>query len=1176
MKTILPALLSIPFGLLTLSSPLLAEKFQIERSGVWDARFPGHREAKDFAIMQFPIILSTRPDLRRVDVFFEYRGDLPEKQTQGGKAPVVATLNGKPVATTLRFGHSGPVNWVRVKALLPDKEMKFAEKGAPNDLKITLNAADGTSFEKQITIPGLTLSTMDQRILDGKTADINSFNYAMAVKVPPTKLEFSRGIPKIGEVGFGFQLNGKLTYYPFTRKKTTDMYGGVNLKAGTKKYAIKVGSKSSAEWKKGQWEYEEWKAYMAFSQTIEIWQLSFFGTLPPETKKVIEAIPFAGPDIRKGLEGFKASLEAEPTLTGAASLGLRPEDPFIKNWTLNGEMDVRLSLNMALEITALGKFGARALLGGKIDLAVQAPATPTFPTFKGQIYVGADLYFACFESNFRYALLEFNLSAPPKTSLSSSSALKSGGAEVPPFQIMKVPAEDEIFPLQGVTQAGGAPVRLSSEITALKNQFRQLSAPPMPQAAAPVLGNTPDDVQIENSATLPIVDNITPLAWPAMAASTDSQLVIFGVDTRETGVKPANPVQFSKLMWTLCDAAGNWSAPQPMPEGNGAAQMMASAAYDNADSILAVWQQMRDPAFQGSDPGSWMNQNEIVSARFDLKKKNWTLLPISRPVAGSGDFSPAIAMNATMPGRTVPALAVWLNGRIPAFGSTGGTPSAPEKVEFHWSRYKDGQWNTPDYAAAEGKKLALPAPKGLLSFDLAATENANLLGGVLVYSYVAEDGATKLACRYYYEQFPYDSEQPSSPPIWGPEVIVADKGVNLDPLVEMRQINSGFIVWNQDGNLVTAEFRLSASTSKIDKPTVIRKASTGSEFYNIQAIPFKAGEWSGGKLKDQAVAWNEQTDNGPGIVLTVYDTHTSTWSEPVTLTPGDALETLYDLKSDRHGNLMPLYVQTEMRYETVDARDENGKNVPVESAPVPETESLRVGKFRPLRAVGFAPDGLTTTSEEFMGGTKVNLTAAVTNYGTLGVKPVTVRFYQGDPKQGGGEIGRKDTPVIPGAATARVSIEWALPEDIWDRDNAPTEIHAVLDTNHPASNTKVIGDTARLNLEGIRLDATTEAKTLLADGSFTVEVGVQNSGFPHAGAFPVVVYDYAGIHEITRVMMPRVEAGGFEKVSLEMPPGSAGAAPEGKDFLVKIDPENTLKLPSPPKLEKRVHVPPIP
>jgi hypothetical protein len=1168
-----PPLLAFAFGLATLllAPPLFAEKFQIDRYGIWDLRFPGRRAAEDFAIMQYPVVLKNKPDIRRVVLFFEYRGDLPMQQTPDGRPPVTATFHGKPVTPELRFNTSGKTEWIRVALKLSDKDIKYAENGAPNDLKVTLNGSDGTTIEKQFNIPGLTLTTMDQRILDGKAADINSFNYAMAVKVPPNKIEFSKGIPKIGEVGFGLQLTGKLTYFPFTKKKATDLNGGVNLKAGTKKYALKVGSKSSAEWKKGHWEYDEWKAYLAFSEIIEIWQLSFFGTLPPETKKVIEGIPFAGPDIRKGLEGFKASLEAEPTLTGAASLGLKPEDPFVKNWTLNGEMDLRLSLNMALEISALGKFGARALLGGKIELGLQAPATPTFPVFKGQLYVGADLYFACFESNFRYALLEFNLSAAPKSGLPTSGILTD--VETPAFRLMDVPAVDETFPLQGISQAGGEQTPVSSEIKALSNQFRQLSGPAAPRATHVSLGDTPSDILAENSAVLPIVDNVTPLAWPAMAASTDSQIVIFGVDTREPNVKPANPAQFSKLMWTLCDANGNWSAPQFMPAGNGGAQMMASVAYDNTNSFLAVWQQMRDPNFQSTDPAGWMNQNEVVSAKFDLKTKTWTLQPLSTPAPGTADFSPVVSMNATMPDLPAGGLAVWLNGKIPPFGTSA--PAQPDQISFHWSRYKDGQWLTPDFTTDEWRKKTLPVPKGLLSFDLAAIYGTNYLSAVLVYSFVAPDGATKLACRYFYEQFPIE-EGKESQPTWGDEIIIADKGVNLDPVVEMRQIGSSFVVWNQDGNLVSAELRFGIGHAKVDKPVIIRPASSGSEFANLRSIPFKAGEWSGGKLKDQAIAWTEQTDEGPSIVLSVYDKSTSTWSEPVPLTPGDAVEMLYDLKADRQGNLMPLFVHTEVAYETVETKGEDGKTVKIASAPVPGAESIRVGKFKPLRAVGFAPGGLSTTSDDFMGGTTVHLTATVANYGILGIRPVTVRFYLGDPQKGGREIGKKETGIIRGATTAEASLEWKLPEDIWEQDDVATEIFAVLDTNRPPYATQVLNNTARLNLEGIRLDAVTETKTLLGDGSFTIEVGIRNSGFPHADPFPVAVYDYAGIHEIARVMVPRIGAGSFEKIAIEMPPGSASAAPEGKNFLVKVDPENTLKLPGHPQLEKKVHVGPHP
>lgn len=1156
--------------------PLVAEALQVDRYGVWDARFPGRKIAENYAIMQYPLVLSSRPDKRRVDVFFEYRGDL----AVSGKAPIEAVFNGKPVEVERRSGTANGTQWVRAILRLPDNDMKYAEKGAPNELKLVLNGKDGTSVAKVLTIPGLTLSTMDQRILDGKAADINSFNYTMAVKIPPTKLNYSAGIPKIGEVGFGFQMTGKLAYYPFAKKKSNDLNGGMELKAGAKKYGVKVGSKSSATWKDGGWEYEEWKAYLAFSQTITLWELSFFGALPPDTKKTVESIPFVGEDLRKGLEGFKATLEAEPTITGSANLGLRPDDPLVKSWGLTGEMDVRLSINMSLEITALGKFGAKALLGGKVELGLDSAANPLFKTCKGQIYVGADLYFACFESSFRYALLEFDVKTAPKGAMPQAAMLGAGAGEAAPFRIMEVPTVDEVFPLQGLTQAGTAKVPVSKEVNAMALRFRQLSGPAMPKASAMALGATPSEVLVENSATLPIVDNVTPLAWPTMTATTDTQMVIFGVDTRETGVKPTNPVQFSKLMWTLCDPKGNWSAPKSMPEGNGAAQMMASAAWNNEDSFVAVWQQMRDPNFKGEDPGSWMNQNEIVSARYDLKSQSWTPLAISKPVPGTGDYSPKMAMGVTLPDMQATGLAVWLNGKIPDFSSTGNRPSKPEDVSFHWSRYKESEWITPDYATAEGKKWALKAPKGLLSFDLAALHSGYLkkqgtamLAGVLVYSYVADDGATKLACRYFSQMFSDDEEIPEGDPIWSPEYVIADKGVNLNPVVKLRQMTTGFIVWNQDGNLVSTEFTMNWERANFKKPTVIRPATVDNQPFNLQAIAFKAGDWQGGKLKDEAVAWTEQTDDGPSIMVTVQDHETETWSEPMALTPGDAMEMLCDLRSDRQGNLMPMYVHTDINYETVEVKGENGQVVKVESAPVAGQESIRVGKFKPMRAVGFAPNGLSTSEVEFMGGTKVKLTAAVTNYGMMGVKPVTVSFYQGDPKKGGVLLGKQETKTIPGGATVEVSLEWSLAEDIWDKDNAATEVFAVMELKS-AHGVRVLNDTARLNLENIRLDATTEVKTLLADGSFTLEVGIQNSGAPHTEPFPVVVYDYAGVHEVARGMMPRVGAGGFEEMAIEMPAGSAGTTPQGKDFLVKVDPENTLKQPGNPKLEKLVHVPP--
>lgn len=163
-----PVSVSVGLFLLFLCSAAFAEAFQVDRWGVLDARFPGRRVAEDFAIMQYPLILSSRPDKRPVNVFFECRGDLFFKRPQGSKPPVTAVFNGKPIVPELRYGKSDSVQWVRVIVRLPDRDMKYAEKGALNELKLTFNGSDGTTVEKSLTIPGLTLTTTDSASSTGR------------------------------------------------------------------------------------------------------------------------------------------------------------------------------------------------------------------------------------------------------------------------------------------------------------------------------------------------------------------------------------------------------------------------------------------------------------------------------------------------------------------------------------------------------------------------------------------------------------------------------------------------------------------------------------------------------------------------------------------------------------------------------------------------------------------------------------------------------------------------------------------------------------------------------------------------------------------------------------------------------------------------------------------------
>jgi hypothetical protein len=135
------------------------------------------------------------------------------------------------------------------------------------------------------------------------------------------------------------------------------------------------------------------------------------------------------------------------------------------------------------------------------------------------------------------------------------------------------------------------------------------------------------------------------------------------------------------------------------------------------------------------------------------------------------------------------------------------------------------------------------------------------------------------------------------------------------------------------------------------------------------------------------------------------------------------------------------------------------------------------------------------------------------------------------------------------------------------------EVYAVLEKPQGIEEGNPDNNTAVLHVDDIALEASARAERAAQDGSATVEVTVHSGGFPNTAPFPVAIYDYSGAHQIAVEMVPKVKAGGVAGVSLELPKNSAPSPNDG-DFLVKVDPDNTLKLPGNPKVELKIHIDP--
>jgi len=1091
-------------------------------------------------------------------------GPAPEGGDDNKTEPAWFIVGNKPVdRAELRWSSgSGPL---RVRIVVKVHANKLAYKldgGSANTVEVTAKLANGEVITKDLDILGVDFPPLDQLRIVGEFVPTSRFNYSIGYHVPPTPLKVGQVIPALGKFGFTLELVGRMNFFPFQKKYTSETLGGVGLTIADKDYSVEVGSKETTMWQgetvnnewKEKWVKTESKVYLGWSQSIVLWEQSLFAALPAKGKEIVETVPFFGKQLKKNLDGFKLDLTANPALYGEASLATTPEEkPVIRSLAFGGEMDLRLGVHAVLQISGLGKFGAEGMLGGKVNLDLSYPVNTqtVIDNLSGEIYLGASIYFLCFETSMKYTILQFHFPDAPQGALppldpSELAPPPTGMAIVPPPEA----GEQIDYPLAPVVRS--APRSNTPSLAAAKAMFRRLgtdrvltrrSLMPMGLGSEPV---------IEASAVLPLAVNTTSVAWPSIASNVQNgeMLALFGVDTRPPGTASTD-AQFTEIRWTAFKN-GEWSQPLPLPAGNGAAQIAPTVARlaDTKPGFIAAWQQLQDPAFNGTQLEAWLNQTQVAVGVLGAENgqgtagKEWKTKILGTP--DRADLSPKVTGH--LGAKREDGLAMWVSTGLSS-APKGEEATLPDDAEFRYAIYHGGDWTSPDYSNEEiRKKQVLKAPKGLLAWEISGDQQSTYL----VYSEDLGEGKSRIMA--YVQLVATDNLQLNE---WRGPIAISDKeGKNLNPQILLDRNHNPAILWAENGSLVAKRFGAGfrggskvtlraagdGATPPAAKMTLLHSSTTGND-------------------SDIAVSWTEQTQDGPSIVTTIFEYQTNSWSKPMAITPGEALETLYATTTDQFGNLVPLYVHTDIAYGTVVAPNAKGVNIAVPNSPIPGREKVMIGRFRPTRDLGFAPDALTTNVADFIGGTTAKLTARVKAEGMLGFKSVSVAFYHGDPKKGGKLINTVTSKQpLPGGGTIDISTDWSLSEDIWDHDNVPEDVYAVIQPPNGINEWNPDNNKASLNLiDGVPA-ATAEANNALQDGSAEVSVTVHNGGAPYLNPFRVVVYDYTGAREISSETVPKVDGGEVSTVKIDLPEKSVQGN-NGADFLIKIDPGNTLKLP---------------
>jgi hypothetical protein len=166
---------------------------------------------------------------------------------------------------------------------------------------------------------------------------------------------------------------------------------------------------------------------------------------------------------------------------------------------------------------------------------------------------------------------------------------------------------------------------------------------------------------------------------------------------------------------------------------------------------------------------------------------------------------------------------------------------------------------------------------------------------------------------------------------------------------------------------------------------------------------------------------------------------------------------------------------------------------------------------------------------------------------------VTVAFYDGQPHNGGVEIGRQTiSGWLDGADTAYTEVTWIVPEPAKTRT-----LYAFADPNEQVTEVNEINNITSLNIGGIDLSVKLLSSKLEQDASARIILEVHNAGAPAAPQTTVSIRKSGQSGSpITTADVPALTPGRLAQIALDLPAGTL--LPGNTYFTVAVDDANEV------------------
>jgi len=879
-----------------------------------------------------------------------------------------------------------------------------------NTVKYFVNYTDGKKAEGELTVHGVILPEMLGKLISA--AFLDSSKIKAKIKLPFEKAKSAKKeVPAAGKTGAEFHFEGGFAAALPKQEWEGSAEFGSTWDVGKVEVAIQLGGGLSGGMGE-TWTVEGAEISLGLGVAYNLFKWSAEKAIGKSNMDAIRNWPIIGKPVHGFLNAIQVKVTAEAALDAEVSLDVPEEGPItFAEGAAKIDLDVYALLKLEGPEILWSKVGLYAKAGGHVDFGGKFIKTdPVVGQLNFKLYVELGAYWNTFKAGVGFTPIKFTYNTAPR----AKRALAGDAAptiEIPSGSWSIVPPSDEptVFPLVKLRPAAakakrnapavetvGAP-KAEPSVAASLEAFAELTSRPLQELRVPrpvPMAKLRAAQPVVTESSVPLAENVLPVANPEMAAYGNELMVLFTNDTRKPGSN-ADSALFGQTWWTRYHE-GKWSNPAPVaPKAKAPSQMEPSVVFDGMGRAIAGWHQVANAGVKIADPLDYLAATDLALAVFDPETGAWGD-PLLIGTLQHGDYSARLAGPLE-------------NGDVVALYARTLIPPEPEvTAEELQAELRLKQWDSARARWIE-EEVVLPLDRHIVDSAFAAKDDKVVLI-TMVDPTAGADPDPNFELRYRL----FDLESRS----WSEPTLLADAS---------EQNSGASVMVTEEGDVLTAWWRggsLMVQQNFAGQPITVLPAdenATGFEQLHL-------AELAGGHV---AIAWTEQTSDGPDMLAVLKDPVTSTWSDAVNLTPGHREEGVESIASDLAGNLVALFLTADVSFGPATVSDGVSGRIEIQNMPEVESRAVTVAKFRPFADKVFAEDGLSIEGETFAPGEFVTLQARIRNQGLLGIRSPRVSFYEGDPSQGGKLIGtRAASGVLEGGGEAEIVIGYQLPEEM--------------------------------------------------------------------------------------------------------------------------------------------------